>query len=54
MSINELVQKTYRDIQKKKAEKEKGKKAATSLSIENMYRVRKREYHSRQNKISRY
>ena len=49
-----LAEKTYKDIEKRKEERKKGKKEAEGFFVENISKIRRKQFHSRQNKFSRY
>lgn len=54
LTAHEHMLETVRLLERKKKAKEKAKRDAEGHSIDNLYRVRKKQYHSRVNKISRY
>lgn len=54
LTPHEYMLETVRLLERRKKTREKAKREADGHSIDNLYRVRKKQYYSRQNKISRY
>ena len=54
LTPHEHMLETVKLLERRKKAREKAEKEAEEHSINNLYRIRKKQYHSKVNKISRY